>query len=169
MAHRRAEKGSSEDGFCRLNVSFPKEKGWKRSSGKGTACAKSERHRGSCTGSPKLVVMPSLSWRAGHTHNLGRPDSSRHICCSRLSRQVTAQSTLCYCHVKAPEGAQGWVGLPKAARFKSRSVPRIALLSLARASTAGLLRSWRRRAERTRGQPGLQPGGHHPGSAPPVF
>lgn len=116
-------------------------------------------------------AFPFLEGRA-HSHltlNLGRPDSSRRLCCSRLSRQVTAQSTLCYCHVKAPEGAQGWVGLPKAARFKSRSVPRIALLSLARASTAGLLRSWRRRAERTRGQPGLQPGGHHPGSAPPVF
>lgn len=74
------------------------------------------------------MVMPSLSKRAGNTHNLCRPDSSRCLCCSRLSRQVAAQSMLCCCYVKTLERPRDGVGLPEAANFKSLSVPRIALL-----------------------------------------
>lgn len=80
MAHRRAEKGSSEDEFCRLDISFPKERGWKGSVAEGTACVKSQRRRGSCTGSPTLVVMPFLSWRVGHTRNLCGQVAAQSIC-----------------------------------------------------------------------------------------
>lgn len=45
---------------------------------------------------------------------------------------------LCCCYVKTPEGLRDGGRLPKAANFKSLLVPRIALLCLARAPTAGL-------------------------------
>lgn len=118
MAHRRAEKGSSEDGFCRLNISFQKEKGWKGSVGKGTVCVKSPRHRRRCTGSPELVAMPSLSWRAGDTYNPFRPDLSRCLCCSRLSRQVATQSMLCCCCVKTPARLRDGVRAPQSRPFQ---------------------------------------------------